>query len=114
MMEDEFVRRRKWLSHQQFLDMLGAVNLIPGPNSTEMAICIGYLRAGWPGLLLGGACFILPAMLMVAGLAWGYAVYGNLPAITGVLRGVKPVVIAIIVQALIRLVPKAAKTPCSA
>ncbi len=111
MMEQEFVRRRKWLSHQQFLDMLGAVNLIPGPNSTEMAIYIGYLRAGWRGLLLGGVCFILPAMLMVAGLAWGYAVYGNFPEIAGVLRGVKPVVIAIIVQALIGLGPKAVKTP---
>ena len=111
MMEQEFVRRRKWLSHQQFLDMLGAVNLIPGPNSTEMAIYIGYLRAGWPGLLLGGVCFILPAMLMVAGLAWGYAVYGNFPQVAGVLRGVKPVVIAIIVQALVGLGPKAVKTP---
>jgi len=111
MMEEEFVRRRKWLSHQQFLDMLGAVNLIPGPNSTEMAIYIGYLRARWMGLLLGGVCFILPAMLMVAGLAWGYAVYGNFPEIAGVLRGVKPVVIAIIVQALAGLGPKAVKTP---
>ena len=110
MMEQEFVRRRKWISHQQFLDMLGAVNLIPGPNSTEMAIYIGYLRAGWPGLLLGGACFILPAMLLVSGLAWTYAVYGNLPAVGGVLRGVKPVVIAIIVQAMAGLGPKAIKT----
>ncbi len=111
IMEQEFVRRRKWLSHQQFLDMLGAVNLIPGPNSTEMAIYMGYLRAGWPGLLLGGVCFILPAMLMVAGLAWGYAVYDNFPEIAGLLRGVKPVVIAIIVQALVGLGPKAIKTP---
>jgi len=111
MMEQEFVRRRKWLAHQQFLDMLGSVNLIPGPNSTEMAIYIGYLRAGWPGLLLGGVCFILPAMFLVAGLAWGYAVCGDLPEITGVLRGVKPVVIAIIVHALVGLGPKAVKTP---
>ncbi len=111
MLEQEFVRRRKWLTHQQLLDMLGTVNLIPGPNSTELAIYIGYLRAGWPGLLLGGVCFILPAMLMVAGLAWGYAVYSDLPAIAGVLRGVKPVVIAIIVQALAGLGPKAVKTP---
>jgi chromate transporter len=111
MMQQEFVRRRQWLSHQQFLDMLGAVNLIPGPNSTELVIYVGYLRAGWPGLLLGGVCFILPAMLMVAGLAWGYAVYGNLPEVAGVLRGVKPVVIAIIVQALFGLGPMAVKTP---
>ena len=111
MMQQEFVRRRQWLSHQQFLDMLGAVNLIPGPNSTELVIYVGYLRAGWPGLLLGGVCFILPAMLMVAGLAWGYAVYGNLPEVAGLLRGVKPVVIAIIVQALFGLGPMAVKTP---
>ena len=111
MMQQEFVRRRQWLSHQQFLDMLGTVNLIPGPNSTELVIYVGYLRAGWPGLLLGGVCFILPAMLMVAGLAWGYAFYGNLPEVAGLLRGVKPVVIAIIVQALFGLGPIAVKTP---
>jgi len=114
MLEQEFVRRRKWLSHQQLLDMLGAVNLIPGPNSTELAIYVGYLRAGWPGLILAGICFILPAMLMVAGLAWIYAVDaapGKFPEIAGVLRGVKPVVIAIIVQALVGLGPKAIKTP---
>ena len=111
MMEQEFVRRRKWISHQQFLDVLGAVNLIPGPNSTEMAIYVGYLRAGWMGLLLAGLCFILPAMLLVAGLAWGYAVYGDFPQVAGLLRGVKPVVIAIIVQALYGLAPKAVKTP---
>ncbi len=110
IMEDEFVRRRKWLSHDRFLDMLGAVNLIPGPNSTELAIYVGYLRAGWMGLLLGGVCFILPAMLIVAGLAWGYAVYGSLPQVAGILRGVKPVVIAIIVRALVSLGPKVVKT----
>jgi len=110
IMEDEFVRRRKWLSHERFLDMLGAVNLIPGPNSTELAIYVGYLRAGWTGLLLGGVCFILPAMLIVAGLAWGYAVYGSLPQVAGILRGVKPVVIAIVVRALVSLGPKVVKT----
>jgi chromate transporter len=111
IMEDEFVRRRKWLSHERFLDLLGAVNLIPGPSSTELAIYVGYLRAGWWGLLLGGVCFILPAMLIVAGLAWGYMAYGSLPQIAGVLRGVKPVVIAIIVRALVSLGPKVVKTP---
>ena len=111
MMEQEFVRRRKWLSHQQLLDLLGAVNLIPGPNSTELVILSATWRAGSPGLLLGGICFILPAMLMVAGLAWAYTVYGNLPEIAGLLRGIKPVVIAIIVQALAGLGPKAVKTP---
>src|SRR3970282_1222223 len=72
MMHDEAVTRRKWLSDQAFLDLVGATNLIPGPNSTEMAIHIGFLRAGWLGLALGGACFILPAMLIVMALAWAY------------------------------------------
>src|SRR5512134_970420 len=70
MMHDEVVKRRKWLSDQEFLDLLGATNLIPGPNSTEMAIHLGYLRAGWPGLIVGGVCFIVPAMLIVTALAW--------------------------------------------
>jgi len=70
MMHDEVVKRRKWLDDQQFLDMLGATNLIPGPNSTEMAIHVGFLRAGWLGLVVGGVCFILPAMLIVMVLAW--------------------------------------------
>src|SRR5690349_14639696 len=72
MMHDEVVKRRGWLDDQEFLDLLGATNLIPGPNSTEMAIHIGYVRAGWLGLLVGGACFILPAMLIVMGIAWAY------------------------------------------
>src|SRR5690606_25123285 len=79
MMREEVVRRRKWLDDQQFLDMLGATNLIPGPNSTEMAIHIGYVRAGWPGLVAAGACFILPAVLIVLGLAWVYVQYGSTP-----------------------------------
>src|SRR5258705_9919825 len=72
MMEDEVVRRRHWLSRENFLDLLGATNLIPGPNSTEMAIHIGYQQGGWPGLLLAGICFILPAAVVVGALAWGY------------------------------------------
>jgi len=100
MMEDEFVRRRRWLSHAEFLDMLGAVNLIPGPNSTEMAIYAGYRRAGWKGLVLGGACFIFPAMAIVTALAWAYARFQALPQVAGPLYGVKPVVIAVILQAL--------------
>src|SRR5512146_619116 len=76
IMHDEVVRRRKWLTDQEFLDLLGATNLIPGPNSTEMTIHIGYLRAGWPGLIAGGLCFRLPAMFMVLGLAWAYVKYG--------------------------------------
>src|SRR6187200_1417706 len=81
MMEDEVVRRRGWLTRQEFLDLLGATNLIPGPNSTEMAIHIGHRRAGWRGLLVAGTAFIVPAMLIVIGLAWAYVRYGALPEI---------------------------------
>lgn len=97
---DETVKRRKWLSDQQFMDLLGATNLIPGPNSTEMTIHIGYLRAGWAGLLVSGWSFILPSTFMVLAIAWGYVHYGALPEITWLLYGIKPVVIAIILQAL--------------
>ncbi len=100
MMEDEVVRRRQWLSREEFLDFVGAVNLIPGPNSTELAIHIGYRRAGWAGLLVAGACFILPAALIVTAVAWAYVRYGSLPQLSGILYGVKPVVIAIIAQAI--------------
>jgi chromate transporter len=100
MMEDEVVRRRGWLTREEFLDYLGATNLIPGPNSTELAIHIGRARAGWPGLVVAGACFILPAALLVAAIAWAYVRFGTLPAATGVLYGVKPVVIAVVLQAL--------------
>jgi chromate transporter len=100
MMEDEFVRRRRWLSRQEFLDMLGASNLVPGPSSTEMAIHIGHHRAGWRGLVVAGVCFILPAMLIVMACAWAYAAYGSLPQVQGILYGVKPVIIAVVLQAL--------------
>jgi chromate transporter len=110
MMEDEVVRRRGWLTRAEFLDYLGATNLIPGPNSTELAIHIGHARAGWLGLLVAGACFILPASLIVLALAWGYVRYGALPATAGVLLGVKPVVIAIVLQALWRLARTAITT----
>jgi chromate transporter len=110
MMEDEVVRRRRWLSHDEFLDLLGATNLIPGPNSTEMAIHIGHRQAGWPGLLVAGGCFILPAALIVTTLAWAYVRYGSLPQTNAVLYGVKPAVIAIILQALWRLGRAALKT----
>jgi len=79
MMREEVVRRRRWLSDEQFVDLLGATNLIPGPNSTEMAIHLGFLRAGWPGLIAGGICFIVPAMLIVLGYAWLYVRYGARP-----------------------------------
>jgi len=100
MMDDELVRRRKWLSREKFLDLLGASSLIPGPSSSELAIHIGYLRAGWAGLLLGGACFILPAAVLVGIIAWAYVRFGHLPQVSAVLYGVKPVVIAVILQAL--------------
>jgi len=100
MMEDEIVRRRNWLSREEFLDLLGATNLIPGPNSTEMAIHVGRRQAGWPGLLVAGGCFILPAVLLVTAFAWAYVHYGSLPVLSGVLYGVKPVIIAVVLQAL--------------
>lgn len=109
LMHDEAVIRRKWLVDEQFLDLLGATNLIPGPNSTEMAIHIGYVRAGWPGLLLGGFCFIAPAMLIVLGLAWLYVQFGTTPQAGWLLYGIKPVVIAIITQAIWTLGSKALK-----
>src|SRR6202142_4526550 len=87
IMEHELVRRRKWLSREKFLDLLGASNLIPGPSSSELAIHIGYLRAGWIGLILGGVCFILPAALIVAVIAWAYVRFGHLPAVAALLYG---------------------------
>lgn len=110
MMEDEVVRRRRWLSREKFLDLLGAANLIPGPSSTELAIYIGYLQAGWIGLLLAGVCFILPAAIIVAALAWAYVQFGSLPQAVGILYGVKPVIIAVILQALWSLGRTAMKT----
>ncbi|MGA2420059.1 MAG: chromate efflux transporter [Candidatus Acidiferrum sp.] len=110
IMEDELVRRRQWLSGEKFLDLLGASNLIPGPSSSELAIHIGYLRAGWKGLLVAGICFIFPAALIVGILAWAYVRYGSLPVTSALLYGVKPVVIAVIVQALWGLGRTAIKT----
>lgn len=109
MMHDEAVKRRKWLDDQEFLDLVGATNLIPGPNSTEMAIHLGYLRGGWKGLLVAGTSFILPAMFMVTALAWAYVEFGSTPQAAWLLYGVKPVVIAIIAQALWGLGRKAVK-----
>jgi chromate transporter len=114
MMHDEAVKRRDWLSDREFLDLVGATNLIPGPNSTEMAIHIGFLRAGWIGLILGGICFIVPAMLIVLSLAWVYVRFGTTPHAGWLLYGIKPVVISIIVQALWSLGQKAIKGPLTA
>jgi chromate transporter len=110
MMEEEFVRRRGWLTREEFLDRLGAVNLLPGPTSTEMAIYLGALRGGIPGLLIAGAAFIVPSALMMAGLAWVYVRYGTLPQIVGLLWGVKPVIVALVTQAVWSLAKTALKS----
>ncbi len=100
LMQHEFVRRRGWLTAAEFLDLVGAASLIPGPSSTEVAIYVGYRRAGVAGLVLAGTCFILPAALIVTAIAWAYVRFGTLPAVGGLLRGVEPVVVAVIAQAL--------------
>ncbi len=110
MMRDEVVRRRLWVTDEQFLDLLGASNLIPGPTSTELAIYLGYVRAGPWGLVLAGTLFILPAMLLVLALARAYVLYGTSPQGTWLLYGIKPVIIAIIVQAISGLAPAALKS----
>lgn len=114
LMHDELVKRRKWLDEQRFLDLLGATNLIPGPNSTEMTIHLGFVRAGWPGLILAGVCFITPAALITLALAWAYVQYGTTPTADRLLYGVKPVIMAVIAQALWSLTPKAVKSPLTA
>ncbi len=111
MMDEEIVVRRRWISREKFLDLLGAANMIPGPNSTEMAIHVGYARAGWPGLITAGGCFIIPAALMVGALAWAYVRFGTLPQAGALFHGIKPVVIAIVAQALWRLGRTALKSP---
>ncbi len=110
MMQQEVVERRKWLTQETFLDLLGASNLVPGPSSTELAIHIGFRLARWQGLLLAGICFILPAFLMVMAIAWAYVRFGHLPQVAGLLYGVKPVVIAVVLQALWNLGRTAIKT----
>jgi len=110
MMEDEFVRRRKWLTRQEFLDRLGASNLIPGPSSTEMAIHIGFSKRGWPGLVVAGCCFIVPAAVLVSLIAAAYVRYGSLPKVEHILYAVKPVVIAVVAQAFWNLGRSAVKS----
>lgn len=109
MMENEVVRRRRWVTPERFLDMMGAASLIPGPSSSELAIFIGYDQAGLPGLLVAGVCFVLPAAVLTAAIAWVYVRFGSLPRVAGVLYGIKPVVIAIVIQALWGLAPRAIK-----
>lgn len=109
LIEGEIVRKRQWVTRQQFLDMLGAANLIPGPTSTEMAINTGFVRAGWPGLCVAGASFILPAALITGAFAWAYVRFGALPQAALVLGGIKPAVIAVIAIAIWRLGKTAVK-----
>jgi chromate transporter len=114
MMREEVVRRRQWMSNERFVDLIGITNIIPGPSSTELAIYLGYLRAGWSGLLVAGICFIGPAMLMVLGLAWAYVTYGSLPQVNWLFYGIQPVVVAIIAQAIWNLGRTIFKGPLAA
>jgi chromate transporter len=109
MMEERFVRWHAWVSRERFLDLVGAVNLLPGPSSTELAIYLGEIRGGLAGLLLAGACFILPAALLVIAMAWAYGRFGTIPQVSGLLFGIKPVVVALIAQAVWNLARTALK-----
>ena len=109
LMETEIVRKRQWLTRQQFLDVLGAANLIPGPTSTEMAINVGFVRAGWMGLCVAGASFILPAALISGAFAWAYTRFGTITQAVSVLGGIKAAVIAVIAIAIWRLGKTAVK-----
>jgi chromate transporter len=110
MMEQEIVKKRHWVTEEHFLDLVGATNLIPGPNSTEMTMHCGYERAGRRGLVVAGLCFILPAVLITGALAWAYELYGSLPEVSAFIYGIKPAIIAVIVSTMISLAKKALKT----
>lgn len=109
MMEDEVVSKRKWMTHEHFLDLIGATNLIPGPNSTEMTMHCGHERGGWLGMFVAGGCFIFPAVFITGILAWVYVEYGELPNVKPFIVGIQPAVIAIIIQAVLKLGKKAVK-----
>ena len=111
MMEEEVVRKRSWMSHDHFLDLIGATNLIPGPNSTEMTMHIGYERAGWKGLIIAGFCFICPAVIITGIFAWAYQRYGALPQVQSFIYGIKPAIIAVIISLMVVLGKRALKTP---
>ena len=111
MMEEEFVRRRRWITHAEFLDRLAAANLIPGPSSTEVAIFVGQLKRGWRGLIVAGCCFIIPAAVIVSAIAWAYVRFGSLPKAESVLPAIKPAVVAIVIQALGKLGRTGVRTP---
>lgn len=110
MMEKEVVEKRKWINHEHFLDLIGATNLIPGPNSTEMTMHCGHERAGWKGLFVAGFFFIMPAVIITSVLAWAYKEYGSLPEVAPFLYGIKPAIIAVILSAIVALGKKAFKT----
>jgi len=103
MMEEEFVRRRRWITQAEFLDRIATANLIPGPSSTEVAIFVGQLKRGWRGLIVAGCCFVIPAAVIVSVIAWAYVRFGSLPKVEGVLSAIKPAVVAIVIQALGKL-----------
>lgn len=109
MMEEEVVRKRKWMNAQHFLDLVGATNLIPGPNSTEMTMHCGHERAGWKGLVVAGICFIVPAVLITGLLAWAYQRYGQLPEVAPFIYGIKPAVLSVVLAVMISLGKKAVK-----
>ena len=110
MMEEEVVRKRKWITPEHFLDLVGATNLIPGPNSTEMTMHCGHERAGWKGLIVAGACFIIPAVIITAIFAWAYQEYGQLPQVQPFIYGIAPAIISVIVAAMLSLGKKALKS----
>src|SRR5687768_14612549 len=110
MMQEEVVKKRKWMSEEHFLDLVGVTNLIPGPNSTELTMHIGQERAGWKGLVVAGCCFIIPAVLITALFAWCYRLYGHLPDVQPFIYGIKPAIIAVIAVTMFHLGKKAVKT----
>ncbi|MBL7744632.1 MAG: chromate efflux transporter [Chitinophagaceae bacterium] len=110
MMQDEVVKKKQWMSEQHFLDLVGATNLIPGPNSTEMAIHIGHEKAGWKGLIMAGICFILPAVIITAFFAWLYKTYGELPQVYDFIYGIKPAIIAVILAAVFPLAKRSVRS----
>ena len=110
LMQEEIVKKRAWMSEEHFLDLVGATNLIPGPNSTEMTMHIGHERAGWKGLIVAGICFIVPAVIITAFFAWLYQQYGQLPQVQPFIYGVKPAIIAVVVSLMIGLGKKALKS----